>query len=97
TDRIDEVGPPHALQRGAYLPEVEQVAEDNIGLALLKPLRPVVLPMGQRPHGWPRASSSSTVARPVSPVAPVIRTFPGITASLPLEESSNMEVSCLVW
>ena len=48
-DGVDEVGPLHAAQRGAHLAEVEQVAVDDLDAPLLEPLRPVVLPVGQRP------------------------------------------------
>ena len=48
-DGVDEVGPLHAVQRGADLAEVEQVAVDDLDAPLLEPLRPVVLPVGQRP------------------------------------------------
>ena len=48
-DGVDEVGPLHSAQRGAHLAEVEQIAVDDLDPPLLEPLRPVILPVGQRP------------------------------------------------
>src|SRR5262249_2212173 len=48
-DGVDEVGPLHSAQRGADLAEVEQIAVDDLDAPLLEPLRPVILPVGQRP------------------------------------------------
>jgi hypothetical protein len=48
-DGVDEVGTLHAVQRGFHLPEVEQVAVNDLGPTILELLRPLVLPVGQRP------------------------------------------------
>ena len=66
-DGVDEVGPLHAVQRGSHLPEVEQVAVDDLDPTILEPLRPLVLPVGQRPD--PVAAGQQFVDRRPAGVA----------------------------
>ncbi len=75
-DRIDEVGPLDAVERGANLPEVEEVAVDDLDPAILELLRAVVLTVGQcpdlmapcqqlidrRPPGVPRRAGDQNLA-----------------------------------
>jgi len=49
---VDEVGTLHTVQCGFHLPEVEQVAVHDLGPTILELLRPLVLPVGQRPESF---------------------------------------------
>jgi hypothetical protein len=50
TDGVAEIGPTRAFQGGANRIEVEEVTKDHLDPIFLKSLRPVILPMGKRPH-----------------------------------------------
>jgi hypothetical protein len=49
-DRIAEVGPRHAAQRGTHRVEVEEVAKHNLSTDLLQLLRSFVGPMGEHAY-----------------------------------------------
>jgi hypothetical protein len=48
-DRVLQGAAVNQEQRGFHLPEVEQVAVDNLDPTILELVRPLVLPVGQRP------------------------------------------------
>src|SRR5258707_8881682 len=70
TDGVAKVSPCDASKRRSDVIQVEKITEHDFGTQPLEPLRPGVLSMGQGSDRVPAGSICSTVAPPVSPVAP---------------------------